>query len=68
MMCGFCLGRGVNSNGSDCEFCDCGFVDVDRDIVAEREAGARLRPENMCLVNLDWSEFDSLMAARKEGQ
>lgn len=37
--CGMCAGRGVNNNGSECEHCDCGFVDVPFDWIARREAG-----------------------------
>ncbi len=37
--CGMCGGRGVNSNGSDCEYCDCGMADADNDIIAAKEIG-----------------------------
>ncbi len=37
--CGMCGGRGVNSNGSDCEYCDCGMAEADNDVIAAKEIG-----------------------------
>ncbi len=36
--CGMCS-RGVNSNGSDCEYCDCGMAEADNDVIAAKEIG-----------------------------
>lgn len=37
VQCGYCSGRGVNSNGSECEHCDCGVTEVPFDYVAAKE-------------------------------
>ena len=44
--CGMCSGRGINANGSECEYCDCGVVDVPFDVIARIEAGIEARDLN----------------------